>query len=194
MNQFPELFKRYGEWLPEVGDGAIRLLEAHYLKLLSWMAKMNLTSITDPSEIVLRHYVESVWFAAHLPEGSLIADCGSGAGFPGVPLAAARPDSRVVLIEADRRKGVFLKEATLGFQNLDVEISRLTQSKYRPQGVVSRGVDVAEVRAFGEDRAEWVAVLTSEDIAAKFKWDNQKRLPWDKNHVAAFLKVPRETP
>ena len=194
MSEFRELLRGYSDWLPEITEAGIGLLEVHYLKLLSWMPKMNLTSITSHREIVLRHYVECAWFAGLLPEGRVIADCGSGAGFPGVPMAAVRPHSEVVLIEADHRKGVFLRESTLGFPNVSVEVGRLERARSRPQGVLARGVDVVAVRAFGEAHAEWVAVLTSAEIAAKFKWDMQKRLLWDENHVAAFFKVPRETP
>ncbi|HWZ43147.1 MAG TPA: 16S rRNA (guanine(527)-N(7))-methyltransferase RsmG [Candidatus Saccharimonadales bacterium] len=85
-----------------------------YLKLLlKWNAKMNLTSVRDPVEIMRRHFGESFFAAAHLsgPADSLTAiDLGSGAGFPGIPLALFSAEAQVTLIEANGRKSAFLNE------------------------------------------------------------------------------------
>lgn len=82
--------------------------------LLKWNARTNLTAIRDPQQIMGRHFGESLFTAFHLfPDGKQeadVADIGSGAGFPGVPIAIVRPSVRVTLIEAHGKKATFLKE------------------------------------------------------------------------------------
>ncbi len=98
---------------------AQRLLEqlAGYLELLlKWNARTNLTAIRDPEEIVRRHFGESLFLAAHLPESGSLLDLGSGAGFPGLPVQLARPALLVTLAESQHKKAAFLREVvrTLG--------------------------------------------------------------------------------
>jgi 16S rRNA (guanine527-N7)-methyltransferase len=93
--------------------------------LVKWNARVSLTAIRDPEEIVTRHFGES-YFAAIilLPEdwaGSVI-DFGSGAGFPGIPLAILRPKASVTLIESNGKKAAFLNEVVgqLGLKNVEL--------------------------------------------------------------------------
>ncbi|MEP7361756.1 MAG: RsmG family class I SAM-dependent methyltransferase [Acidobacteriota bacterium] len=195
MSEFRRHLNDFGEWIPALHEEQLVLLEAHYDKLRSWMKKMNLTTISVPREMVLRHYVESLWFGALIPNWSKsVVDAGSGAGFPGVPVAILRGDCAVTLVEADRRKGIFLEESTLGLANVDVRSERLERCDLAVDSLITRAVDVSEVRSYAEKHAAWFGVLTSEEIAGKFKWDSVQRLPWDRNHVAAILHVPRGTP
>jgi 16S rRNA (guanine527-N7)-methyltransferase len=90
--------------------------------LLKWNARTNLTAIRDPEEIVRRHFGESLFAAHHLdPATTTLLDLGSGAGFPGLPIALLRPEIAVTLAESQNKKATFLREAarTLG---LSVEI------------------------------------------------------------------------
>src|SRR5437868_3656406 len=99
--------------LPELPLAKLAALEVHYNLLLRWNTVLNLTGITDLDTAVERHYCESIFLAAHLPAGPLrLADIGSGAGFPGLPIAVLRPDCMVTLIESHQRKSVFLREAS----------------------------------------------------------------------------------
>ena len=79
--------------------------------LLEWNNRMNLISRRDESRIEERHFLESVGFltAAHFPQGCRVADIGSGAGFPGLPVKLVRPDLTMTLIEAKRKKVLFLR-------------------------------------------------------------------------------------
>src|ERR1700686_1014922 len=89
--------------------------------MFRWNKTINLTRIEGIEEAVDRHYAESLFLGANLPAGPLkIADVGSGAGFPGIPVAILRPEVAVSLIESHQRKGVFLKEATRRLQNVTV--------------------------------------------------------------------------
>src|SRR5271166_4126763 len=96
------------QWLT-LSSQQIAQLYTHYEFLERWNEKISLTSVEPGPEMVIRHYCESLFLAAHLPKDtSTIADLGSGAGFPGVPLAVVRSDCRVSLIESVHRKAVFL--------------------------------------------------------------------------------------
>jgi 16S rRNA (guanine527-N7)-methyltransferase len=100
---------------------------ADYLDLLlRWNAKINLTAVREPNNIVTRHIGESL-FAAQCLLGSReatgrVIDFGSGAGFPGLPLRLYAPGIKLTLIESNQKKVAFLREAarTMGFGNVDV--------------------------------------------------------------------------
>lgn len=84
-----------------------------YLTLLvRWNARTNLTAVRDPDTILERHFLESVACAQALPSGiATLLDYGSGAGFPGIPIAICRPDVAVTLAESQNKKAAFLREA-----------------------------------------------------------------------------------
>jgi len=98
--------------------------------LLRWNARVNLTAVRQPEEIVARHFGESLFAARHLfpsqdVEGKLI-DIGSGAGFPGLPIKIWNAKLQATLIESNRKKATFLREAirTLTLTNVDVFAGR----------------------------------------------------------------------
>jgi 16S rRNA (guanine527-N7)-methyltransferase len=110
---------------------APRLLEAlqRYLDLLlRWNARVNLTAVRDPEKIVTRHFGESLFAARILLPGregaaaSTLADVGSGAGFPGIPMKLFAPQLELTLIEAHSKKAVFLREVvrSLGLDRVEV--------------------------------------------------------------------------
>src|ERR1035438_6152911 len=107
MEEFKETlraeFSRYGA----LSDSQLCLMELHYELLLHWNRKLNLTRITDLREAVQLHYCESLYLAEFLPKQPLrIVDVGSGAGFPGIPLAIYRPDCTIDLVESHQRKEI----------------------------------------------------------------------------------------
>ena len=100
-------------------------LERHYELMVRWNARLNLTRITDEADAARRHYAESLFLAWCLPPGSLrIVDIGSGPGFPGFPIAVARPEVQVTLVESVSKKAMFLKEASRGEANVQVIAGR----------------------------------------------------------------------
>ncbi len=87
-------------------------LEAYVEILLKWQKAINLIGPATIDDIWSRHILDSAQVVPHLPEGAKrLADLGAGAGFPGLVLAALRPDLDVILIESDARKAAFLGEA-----------------------------------------------------------------------------------
>lgn len=95
--------------------------------LLLWNQKVNLTTITDPLEILSRHFGESMFAASVVPSlHGRLADVGSGAGFPGLALKILCPDLEVFLIESVMKKATFLAEVVrhLGLSNVKVVVSR----------------------------------------------------------------------
>jgi 16S rRNA (guanine527-N7)-methyltransferase len=88
----------------------LKLLGRHVDLLLKWNKSINLTAITDPAEVAEKHVLDSLALVPVLPQGSLL-DAGSGGGFPGIPVAIARPDLEVVLVDSVQKKVAFLKNA-----------------------------------------------------------------------------------
>jgi len=96
-------------------------------ELLKWNEQVNLTAITDPKEIESKHFLDSLSLLSFIPENAkTFVDVGSGAGFPGIPLAIARPDLQVTLIESIGKKAKFLEHIVefLELQNVEVVTAR----------------------------------------------------------------------
>jgi len=109
----------------ELDEKRLRAISTHIDLLLKWNARMNLTAIREPGEIVQRHFGESLFAAKYLLEQQApqtAIDLGSGAGFPGVPFAMLAPEVQVTLIESQQKKATFLKELiyALGLTNVKV--------------------------------------------------------------------------
>jgi len=94
--------------------------------MLEQNAVMNLTAITEPSEIILKHYADSLTVAEYLDEGKTVVDVGCGAGFPSLPLAIARPDLRVMAIDSTEKRINYVKACAklLGLANLSALTAR----------------------------------------------------------------------
>ncbi|MBI4289597.1 MAG: 16S rRNA (guanine(527)-N(7))-methyltransferase RsmG [Chloroflexi bacterium] len=119
----------------------LRLFELYAQVLSYWSVRMNLTAITDPEEVQVKHFLDSIAIATVLngvPPESRVIDVGTGAGFPGVPLKVIRPDLRLVLLESIAKKVTFLHHllAHLGLDGVEV--------------VMGRAEDVARDLAFRE--------------------------------------------
>jgi 16S rRNA (guanine527-N7)-methyltransferase len=109
-------------YLSEVPAILLPQLSTYLDLLLKWNARTNLTAIRDPEEIVRRHFGESLFAAQNLDPGTTtLLDYGSGAGFPGLPIALLRPDIQVTLAESQNKKAAFLREAVRSL-NLPTEI------------------------------------------------------------------------
>jgi len=93
--------------------------------ILKWNARVNLTAVRNPRDIVQRHFGESFFAATHLLSPELaesVIDLGSGAGFPGIPLAIFAPQARVTLIESNGKKASFLHEVVRALKLSNVTV------------------------------------------------------------------------
>jgi 16S rRNA (guanine527-N7)-methyltransferase len=97
--------------------------------LLRWNARINLTAVRQPEQIVTRHFGESLFAARHLypsrslePEARRLIDIGSGAGFPGLPIKMWASAVHATLLESNHRKATFLREVVRALQLTDVEV------------------------------------------------------------------------
>ena len=109
-------------------DAALAEPLSRYLALLlRWNAAYNLTAIRDPREMVTKHLLDSLAMVPFVASIPTLADLGTGAGLPGIPLAIAEPTLRVTLVESNGKKARFMREAvrTLGLGNAEVAESRI---------------------------------------------------------------------
>ncbi|MFB3779618.1 MAG: 16S rRNA (guanine(527)-N(7))-methyltransferase RsmG [Bryobacteraceae bacterium] len=184
----------------ELSRQQVSTLFGHYQLFCRWNRVLNLSSVVELEAAVLRHYCESLFLAAHLPETTLsVVDVGSGAGFPGIPLAVFRPNCRVTLVESHRRKAVFLREATRDVANVEVVARRAEEVDARFDWLVARGVAWRDLRAFALRSVARVALLTSTtesrgvDAEGAVEWKRPVPLPWRQPTVLLVGQVPRET-
>ena len=109
-------------------DGALAAPLLAYLALLArWNQTYNLTAIRDPREMVAKHLLDSLAMHPFVADVDTLADLGTGAGLPGIPLAIARPALQVTLVESNGKKARFMREALrqLGLRNARVVESRI---------------------------------------------------------------------
>jgi 16S rRNA (guanine(527)-N(7))-methyltransferase RsmG len=146
----------------ELSPAQLDQLQQHYELMLHWNKKINLTRIENVEEAVDRHYAESLFVGANLPSRPIsVADIGSGAGFPGIPIAILRPEVKVTLIESHQRKAVFLKEATRSLSNVSVISRRAELVSGTYDWIVSRAVSWNDLEPVAFKLAPKLALLCS---------------------------------
>jgi 16S rRNA (guanine527-N7)-methyltransferase len=128
--------RRLAAGLAELGlalaPGQVAALLGLVDELAEWNARFNLTAITEPAEVVDKHLLDSLAVLPYL-RGLAVADVGSGAGFPGLPLAIADPDRRYTLVESTGKKAEFLRHAVerLALPNVEIVQGRAEALKPR---------------------------------------------------------------
>lgn len=171
----------------DLSPAQVSALDAHYQLLLRWNRTLNLTRVESLEEAVERHYCESVFLASHLPAGPLrVADIGSGAGFPGFPVAVARPDCQVTLIESHQRKAVFLREASRSVPNVRVLAGRAESVTETFDHAISRAVsyaDLAKPLMLLAEHADLLSGVDAPPDSMPIEWQPAIPLPWGKHRV-----------
>ncbi len=141
-----------------------------YVELLArWNAAYNLTAVRDPGEMVARHLLDSLAIAPHVG-GTTLADLGSGAGLPGIPLALVAPERQVTLVDSNGKKARFLREAVRALKLANVRVI-----EGRVQDVPGQ-FDCVTARAFATlaDMLNWAGGLLADGgcwLAMKGKVD-----------------------
>ena len=111
---------------------------------------MNLTAITDCSQIILKHYVDSLSVSEYIPQNAKIIDIGCGAGFPSLPLAICRPDVRIVALDSTAKRINYVQNTAdlLGLENLSAIAARAEDKAKDP--LYRESFDVAVARAVAD--------------------------------------------
>lgn len=141
-----------------VSDDLIEKLEIYAKELKEWNEKINLTAITDDEGIAVKHFIDSLMLLKYveIPENSKIIDVGTGAGFPGLVIAAARPDVKVTLLDSTGKKLKVVNDIgeKMGLSNYEVLNMRAEEAgqkkEYREQYDFATARAVAELRVLSE--------------------------------------------
>lgn len=102
----------------------------NYMNLmLEWNEKINLTAITEPDDIILKHFVDSLTIQKYIGERKSLIDVGTGAGFPGIPLKIARNDINITLLDSLNKRIIFLEDviSKLKLENIEAIHSRVEE-------------------------------------------------------------------
>ena len=145
------------EFQISVDDMQVLFIHKYMSILRQWNEKLNLTAIRDPLEILYRHFCECMYAAVAVPGNfGRLADIGSGAGFPGIPLKIARPEIELFLVESNIKKGTFLAEV---IRELELTNARVLISRYEELSEELAPLDYVCSRAVGEfgPFLEWAA-------------------------------------
>lgn len=213
------------ENLEEYGFSCSEQLAEHLDKyaelLVEWNGKMNLTAITAPDEIVIKHFLDSLLLhkAMELPAGSSIIDVGTGAGFPSIPVCLYQPDLKLTLLDSLNKRITFLTEVTnaLGMQAKCVHgRAEETGSKeeYREKYDFSCARAVAHLRELSEYCLPFVKVggcfislkgyeieqeleearYAIEQLGGKVEKIEKFQLPGDNKRAIVVIRKVRQTP
>jgi 16S rRNA (guanine527-N7)-methyltransferase len=175
---------------PELDSDTGQKFVSYLDLLMRWNAKTNLTSIRDEESILRRHFAESILCAHKLPINiNSLLDLGSGAGFPGIPIALIREEIAVTLAESQNKKSAFLREAlrVLGL-TVKVHAGRAELLSETFDTVTLRAVDKMEqaipAAIARTNPSGWLAILTTIDAAselqtsyAQIDWQPTQALP-----------------
>jgi 16S rRNA (guanine527-N7)-methyltransferase len=129
-------------------DQRINAFITYLSELKKWNKAYNLTGIRDDEDIIVKHFFDSLLYLKPLPDSEIrVADIGSGAGFPGVPIAIIRPETEMYLIEPSGKKSAFLRHIIwlLGLKRVHVVEKRIEEVKADQD--LSAPVDIAVTRA-----------------------------------------------
>jgi 16S rRNA (guanine527-N7)-methyltransferase len=118
-----------------------------YLGLLAkWNRVYNLTAVRDEKQMVVQHLLDSLALLPHLGNLATLADIGSGAGLPGIPLAISRPEMAVTLVESNQKKASFLQQAKIELKLDNVNIYSVRVEDFKPASLFA----AVTSRAFSE--------------------------------------------
>ena len=115
--------------------------------LLEWNEKINLTAITKPEEIILKHFIDSIISMKEIKENSKIVDVGTGAGFPGIPLKIVRPDLKITLVDSLNKRISFLEEVIEKLQLEEIEAIHARAEEFGKDKKRRESFDIATSRA-----------------------------------------------
>ena len=177
------------------GPGSRDLVEplhAHYEELRRWARRLALVGAGEAKTIVERHYVESLRALPLLDGASTVLDLGSGAGFPGWVLAAARPDLEFWLFESRGRKASFLRAASARAQvSCRVVDARVSRRHPVTEAVPGATIDLVTVRGVRINRDTWEGLAPGLAVGARIlRWEGAAAVdPWPEAKAGRPLEL-----
>lgn len=119
-----------------------------YMQLLiEWNEKMNLTAITEPEEIILKHFIDSLTILKDINDNTKVVDVGTGAGFPGIPLSIMKQDIKITLVDSLNKRLIFLKEVVEQLKLKNIEIIHARAEEFGQNKEYREKFDIATSRA-----------------------------------------------
>lgn len=115
--------------------------------LLQWNEKMNLTAITNPDEIILKHFIDSLTILDKVKNAKTLVDVGTGAGFPGIPLAIMCPQVKITLVDSLNKRLNFLQEVINELELTNVELAHSRAEEFGQNKKYREKFDIATSRA-----------------------------------------------
>ncbi len=129
-------------------DDQIKMFYEYMNNILKWNEVINLTSITDENEFIVKHYVDSLTALSEIDNNcKSILDIGTGAGFPGIPLKLTNTDKKVVLIDSVGKKLNCIKDSVKDFKLNDLEIKHIRAEDLAKDENYREKFDVVTTRA-----------------------------------------------
>jgi 16S rRNA (guanine527-N7)-methyltransferase len=158
--EIKEFGKILNEYLKEINikldTNQIEQFYKYMQMLIEWNQKINLTAITKPDEIILKHFVDSLTIEKYIGDKKTIVDVGTGAGFPAIPLKIYRKDLKIVLVDSLNKRINFLNEVIkeLNLENIETIHSRAEEfgqnKKYRESFDIATSRAVANLATLSE--------------------------------------------
>lgn len=136
MNDFKTVLKQvFSKYDIELSDLQSVQFEKYYNMLVSWNEKVNLTSITEANDVIIKHFLDSCLCVNVFKEGSNLIDIGTGAGFPAVPVKILRPDLSICLVDSLQKRTKFLEEL---INELDLSGVEIIHSRSEQLGISTK--------------------------------------------------------
>ena len=143
-----DFVQRLKEFNIEINEEQIKSFEKYMNLLLEWNEKINLTAITQPEEVKLKHFVDSLTVLKYINDDDKVIDIGTGAGFPGIPLKIMKKNAKITLLDSLNKRINFLNIVieTLNLRNIQAihgraeEIARNKLYREKYDVAVSRAV------------------------------------------------------
>ncbi len=143
-----DLKEKLNEFNIEISDNQLEKFDKYMRLLLEWNEKINLTSIVEPDEVKIKHFLDSLTVLKYIHDDDKVIDIGTGAGFPGIPLKIMKPDAKITLLDSLNKRINFLNIVIeeLGLKNIETihgraeEFARNKMYREKYDVAVSRAV------------------------------------------------------